>query len=295
MGRVVRICLPALTFPHEPGNDEMPDAVWMRALSHARHHPRGRGDCADGPGRSRLPPPSGRPVAPLEYAAAFDQVQEQLHAGDSYEVNLTYRRRVRPRLDPVAAYLRLRELNPAPYAGFLQHDGPSWLLSASPERYATDRPATGCWRPSRSRGRRRAARRRSEDEQLAPPSWPTDPKFRAENLMIVDLLRNDLSMVCEPGTVEVPGADGGGVLHDGAPARLDGPRPAARRASTTVGALRALFPAGSMTGAPKLRTMQVIEAVEATPRGVVRRRVRLDLRRRPRRPRGGDPVADHGR
>ena len=86
--------------------------------------------------------------------------------------------------------------------------------------------------------------------------------------MIVDLLRNDLSMVCEPGHGRGAGADGGRVLRDRAPARLDRPRPAARRTSRTVGALRALFPAGSMTGAPKLRTMQIIDEVEDTPRGV---------------------------
>ena len=84
--------------------------------------------------------------------------------------------------------------------------------------------------------------------------------------MIVDLLRNDLSMVCEPGTVEVPVLMDGRVLRDRAPAGVDRPRPAADGV-TTVGALRALFPAGSMTGAPKLRTMQIIEQVEDTPRG----------------------------
>ena len=75
-----------------------------------------------------------------EYAAAFARVQEQLHAGNSYEVNLTYRVAADCELDPATAYLRLRELNPAPYAGFLQHDVPgarAWLLSSTPERYAT--------------------------------------------------------------------------------------------------------------------------------------------------------------
>ena len=118
----------------------------------------------------------------------------------------------------------------------------------------------------------------------------SEPKFRAENLMIVDLLRNDLSMVCEPGTVEVPVlmevesyenvhqlvSTVRGRLADGV---IDGRAPSAT-----------LFPAGSMTGAPKLRTMQIIAEVEATPRGAVHRRVRLDGRRRPGRPRRGDPA-----
>ena len=90
---------------------------------------------------------TSRPT-PEEYGAAFDRVQEQLHAGNSYEVNLTYRLETVSDLDPLAAYLRLRTVNPAPYAGFLQHDVPghrAWLLSSSPERYALvdGRPGAG--------------------------------------------------------------------------------------------------------------------------------------------------------
>ncbi len=82
---------------------------------------------------------------PADYAEAFGRVQQELHAGNTYEVNLTYRIEEPSDLPPAAAYLRLRGLNPAPYAGFLQHDVPGarmWLLSSSPERYAlicTDR------------------------------------------------------------------------------------------------------------------------------------------------------------
>ena len=89
----------------------------------------------------RIPRLTGESDAspPGTYAAHFAAVQEALHAGNSYEVNLTYRLEAESELDPVAAYLRLRELNPAPYAGFLQHDvegARGWLLSSSPERYA---------------------------------------------------------------------------------------------------------------------------------------------------------------
>jgi para-aminobenzoate synthetase len=210
------------------------------------------------------------PTAPPgEYAAAFAEVQEQLRAGNSYEVNLTYRlAQDAATRDPAAAYLRLRDLNPAPYAGFLQHDvgdHRAWLLSSSPERYALITPdrtlQTKPIKGTTPRGTTPA-----EDEALRA-SLASDPKTRAENLMIVDLLRNDLAMVCEVGSVDVPALmqvesyESVHQLVSTVTGRLRGD-------VSTVGALRALFPAGSMTGAPKLRTMEIIDEVEGTARGV---------------------------
>jgi para-aminobenzoate synthetase len=198
------------------------------------------------------------------YAAAFAEVQRQLRLGNSYEVNLTYRETVASDLDPVTAYLRLRELNPAPYSGYLQHHGVR-LLSSSPERYATvDRHRVIEAKPIKGTTPRGATA--AEDDQHRA-HLAADPRFQAENLMIVDLMRNDLSMVCAAGTVTVPA-----LMHiesyESVHQLVSTVRGRLREDITTIGALRELFPAGSMTGAPKRRTMEIIDAVETTPRGV---------------------------
>ena len=241
----------------------MPDAIWMRArnvrlFDHEAPGPPMVEEGASAPA-STLPP--------LAYADAFSRVQDHLHAGNSYEVNLTYRLEQPSPLSPVEAYLRLRELNPAPYAGFLQHDLPGargWLLSSSPERYAlvTD---DRMLETKPIKGTTPRADDPAEDERQRQ-ELATHPKFRAENLMIVDLLRNDLSMVCEAGTVEVPvlmEVESYPAVHQ----LVSTVRGRLRADVSTPAALRALFPAGSMTGAPKLRTMEIIEEVEEGPRG----------------------------
>jgi len=249
----------------------LPDAIWMRP-SHVRmfdHEPLDQNWrlSADLSVQRRQFPRVPGETAPAPYTAAFAEVQEQLHAGNSYEVNLTYRVAEESGTDPVTAYLRLRELNPAPYAGFLQHDVPGargWLLSSSPERYAlvtADRTLET--KPIKGTTPRGGTPEEDERQRLHLAS---DPKFRAENLMIVDLLRNDLAMVCEPGSVTVPvlmDVESYATVHQ----LVSTVRGRLRDDVTTVDALRALFPAGSMTGAPKLRTMQVIRDVEDTPRG----------------------------
>jgi para-aminobenzoate synthetase len=281
LGYACRPDLPALV---GAAGSEVPDAVWMRP-SHVRLFEHSTGEESPG-GRGNRPrkgvatpvrgqnprAPGETDTAPATYADAFARVQEHLHAGNSYEVNLTYRLEAESGLDPVAAYLRLRELNPAPYAGFLQHDvdgARGWLLSSSPERYAlvTRDPDSGDrtieTKPIKGTTPRGATP--EEDEELRR-QLATEPRFRAENLMITDLLRNDLAMVCEVGSVEVPillAVESYQTVHQ----LVSTVRGRLRDDVTTVGALRALFPAGSMTGAPKLRTMQIIDEVEETPRG----------------------------
>jgi para-aminobenzoate synthetase len=251
LGYAARPDLPARSLPG------VPDAVWMRCRDV---------QVTEEPGRVPRWSPGQPPEhsTPRWYADAFAEVQEQLHAGNSYEVNLTYRTEESSELDAVEVYGRLRATNPAPYAGVLKH-GDTWLLSASPERFATiDRHRRVETRPIKGTTPRGATP--EEDEELRR-RLATDPKFRAENLMITDLLRNDLSVVCEVGTVEVPHlmeVESYASVHQ----LVTTVRGRLRDGVGTVEALRALFPAGSMTGAPKLRTMQVIDDVEATPRGV---------------------------
>ncbi|GAA1913657.1 anthranilate synthase component I family protein [Nocardioides hwasunensis] len=270
LGYASRPDLPATPDP------TLPDAVWMRpsevrVFEHAPPsleppHLRGNPDIEGRAHPPRFETARGGPI-PEEYAAAFARVQEHLHAGNSYEVNLTHRLVRESDLDPVSAYLRLRELNPAPYSGFLQHDvdgARAWLLSSSPERYAlvtADRHLET--KPIKGTTPRGTT---PEEDEAHRERLASDPKTRAENLMIVDLLRNDLSLVCEVGSVEVPAlmqVESYESVHQ----LVSTVRGRLRDDVTTIGALRALFPAGSMTGAPKLRTMEIVEEAEATPRG----------------------------
>jgi len=250
-GYAARPDLPARSQP------DFPDAVWMRARTVQVLE-----EETTAPAWSPAEP--HEPATPDWYAAAFDRVQEQLRAGNSYEVNLTYRGEHASDRDPVEIYGRLRSTNPAPYAGVLRH-GDVWLLSASPERYATiDRNRRVETRPIKGTTPRGAT---PAGDALLRTLLATDPKFRAENLMITDLLRNDLAMVCEPGSVEVPSlmaVESYASVHQLVSTVTGQLRPEVG----TVEALRAMFPAGSMTGAPKLRTMQIIDEVEDEPRGV---------------------------
>ena len=172
LGYASRPDLPAALDPADP----MPTAVWMRTTHvHVVEHPE-RPEEPLG-----LPDPDPAVEVPEEYAAAFADVQEQLRAGNSYEVNLTHRLTVPSDLDPVTAYLRLRALNPAPYAGFLQHRG-RWLLSSSPERYATvdrhrrieTKPIKGTTPRGRTAGGRRALAGAAGHRPEVPRREPDD-------------------------------------------------------------------------------------------------------------------------
>ena len=187
-----------------------------------------------------------------DYLRSIERAQELLRAGESYEVCLTDTFTAEATGD---IYPSLREHNPAPYAAHLIFDGVE-VASASPERFLTVRGREVEAKPIKGTI--------AADQD---PALLDDAKTRAENLMIVDLLRNDLSRVCEPGTVRVPGlmqVESYATVHQ-LVSTITGHL---REGHTAVDAVRATFPPGSMTGAPKLRTCEIIDRLETSPRGV---------------------------
>jgi para-aminobenzoate synthetase component 1 len=199
-----------------------------------------------------------------DYLQAVEAVREDILNGEVYELNLCqefYAESVQ--LDPVDVFLRLNAASPAPFAGFFRHES-HFLLCASPERFLAHRGAQLTSQPIKGTIRRGATPAEDEQQRL---TLLHDEKERAENLMIVDLVRNDLARVARTGTVQVPELFG---LY---PFRHVWQMISTVTAELRPGVdlpdvLRAAFPMGSMTGAPKIRAMQLIEHYEASRRGL---------------------------
>ena len=226
-------------------------------------------------GVAPLPPPPAPepPAAPARpgvdrrtYLRDLAEVRRWLLDGESYEACYTYGIGVPAPDAPdglFAAYRRLRRDNPAPYAAYLR-TGPRTVLSASPERFLTvDGAGWAHSKPIKGTAPRRAdpVLDAAEAERL-----PADAKTHGENLMIADLIRNDLGRVCEPGTVQVPrlmGVESYATVHQ----LVTSVQGRLRPGRDALDCLRALFPGGSMTGAPKERTVALLEGLEAEPRG----------------------------
>jgi para-aminobenzoate synthetase component 1 len=215
------------------------------------------------------PAPVPRPLAwrsnfdRAAYEAAVQRVRDYIRAGDIYQANIAQRfvADLPPGFDPFALYHRLRETNPATFGAYLAFEGLT-VASSSPERFLKLDGRSVETRPIKGTVRRVGD---PEADRALGAALQANPKERAENIMIVDLLRNDLSRICEPHSVAVPvlcGLESYASVH--------------HLVSVVVGTLRAgmdaldliaaTFPGGSITGAPKLRAMDIITEIEGDAR-----------------------------
>ena len=200
---------------------------------------------------------------PAEYAALIARCRDAIRAGDAYQLCLTTRFEVDGDVDPITAHRALREATPAHHGGIIRSGGVA-LVSASPERFLEVSGRTVRTHPikgTRPRGRD------ADSDALLAAELRASPKERAENVMIVDLMRNDLARMCMPGTVTVErllAVESYPAVH-----QLVSTVAGTLADGVTVGqVLDAAFPAGSMTGAPKLSAMTILHALEQGPRGV---------------------------
>jgi para-aminobenzoate synthetase component 1 len=217
----------------------------------------------DHPAPAPEPPQSN--FARAEFEAGVSRIREYIAAGDVYQVNLSQRFHAPFVGSALALYRRLRARNPAPFGAYLEFAG-AQVASISPERFLRLEATTRAAEARPIKGTRPRGTTPDRDSALARELLESE-KDRAENVMIVDLLRNDLGKVCVPGSVRVPKlfaleshptvhhlvSTVTGRLADGADA---------------FDLLRAAFPGGSVTGAPKIRAMQIIAELERAPRGL---------------------------
>ncbi|HEM7895955.1 TPA: bifunctional anthranilate synthase component I family protein/class IV aminotransferase, partial [Burkholderia cepacia] len=198
------------------------------------------------------------------FDAAIAAVHDALRAGDSYQVNYTYRLNFDVFGTPLALYRRLRARQPVRYGALVALPDGAWVVSCSPELFVEKHGDVLRARPMKGTAPRSADLR---DDAAAAAFLASDPKNRAENVMIVDLLRNDVSRIARTGTVRVPALFS--VEPYASVWQMTSTVEAGWREGTTFAQmLRALFPCGSITGAPKYKTMQLIDAIESTPRGL---------------------------
>jgi para-aminobenzoate synthetase / 4-amino-4-deoxychorismate lyase len=202
------------------------------------------------------------PMEPGGHAAAFARMHEAIVGGDIYQANLTFPLAASWRGDPVALYAAIRPQAAAGYGGIV-FDGAHWLLSFSPELFFALRDEAVTVRPMK--GTRPRGVTPAEDARLIA-DLASSPKERAENLMIVDLMRNDLARIAEAGSVRVDkpfDVETYPTLYQ----MVSTVRARLRPGLGAVDAIRALFPCGSITGAPKIRAMELIDDMERDARG----------------------------
>ncbi len=199
-----------------------------------------------------------------QFQHAIARIHEYLEAGDTYQVNYTYRLRF-DAYGPVASlYRRLRASQPVPYGALIRLPDDRAVLSLSPELFVRHAGGELTVRPMKGTA---AASGESALDDARSQALAQDPKNRAENLMIVDLLRNDLGRVAQLGSVQVPQLFE--VRRYGQVLQMTSTVTARLREDVTLTTLfTALYPCGSITGAPKHRTMQIIRELEPDPRGI---------------------------
>jgi para-aminobenzoate synthetase component 1 len=197
-----------------------------------------------------------------DYLQAVIRAIEYIYAGDIFQVNLSQRLLYPACGDPLDLYLRLRERNPAPMAGYFVHD--DWAVaSASPERFVRVSDGDVETRPIKGTRSRRIG---PEADLFTRDELRESEKDQAENVMIVDLLRNDLSRVCAPGSVRVPELCRV-ETYETVQHLVSEVRGQLNSEQSAWDLLRAVFPGGSVTGAPKVRAMEIITELEPTARG----------------------------
>jgi para-aminobenzoate synthetase/4-amino-4-deoxychorismate lyase len=226
--------------------------------------------CGEVDAEAFLPDPSsawaGKPrplVERADYEAGVAEAKAHIEAGNIYQANLTFPAEVPIAGGPLALYAAIRRRAQAGH-GALVFTGAHWLLSFSPESFFTLEGKRLAARPMKGTAERGKGR---EEDEAAARALREDPKQRAENLMIVDLLRNDLSRVSKPGTVEVPelfAVETYPTVHQ----MISAVTAELEEGLGPVDVIEAIFPCGSITGAPKIRAMEIISELERGPRGV---------------------------
>ncbi len=198
-----------------------------------------------------------------QYRKAFDQIKQYIIAGDCYQINLTQRFSASARGNPWSAYQQLRKLNPAPFCAYINTPF-AQILSSSPERFLKTQKNNVETKPIK--GTRPRLNHPKEDQKQIVV-LRSSLKDRAENVMIVDLLRNDIGRVCKTGSITVPtlfGIESYATVHH----LVSTIRGKLDTNKDSLDLLTACFPGGSITGAPKIRAMEIIETLEPHRRGI---------------------------